>query len=351
MSFAEITVDKNSEFFIAICKLGVHSYVAAGVKERSGQHRFLGSFGKVGNPEKGGACTASKAICSTLFSETDAFITNERVINYKEGDSERRPAWRTVRYKAYGITYRHYLQFLAHMAALSHEQEKALENSRLPSSWYKLKAYTPIEEDETTVGFKWGPLSIEDYEQELDVCPNEFHLAAFGNTCRHSAIRLVEAARQTAGLGEGVSTTFFRELPLEADFGRGVVGVDHHFYILPLPPTSYPEIGDEKQAILVELYDRLDSMMLIAQDDPNSIEKFEELKKLYQETAGKVPDSIHDVIISIKEWESDHKDLIDTHRAWHFFSSTATRKMFNRLDEQFAQIRQDSDSEASVLCC
>lgn len=340
----QIQVQKDDEFFIAICKYGKHSYVNLGVKQPNKKPFFLAAWGK------GNHSDSSFPLCSSIVGEVDAVIFNEsdvrRLIIGRDGKERLSiPREKKVKYKAYGITYTEYLQFLDYIAALSTKQQNKYRGRPLSRDFPVriLKAYSVIDENDAgDVILEWKELDNGGVAYSYPVNSPENSLSLPDNTCRHSAIRLTEQARQTPGmLGEGISSSFWQDPPLQAVFQKGGVK-QHHFYILPRPPTAFPDITGEKKQLLIDIYNRLDEMLLIAQDSPSSIRKFKALKNLYQEIATQLPADIFSVIEAIEQWESEHQALISTHRRWYScFFSTKTEKMFNNFHERFEQIKND----------
>jgi hypothetical protein len=341
---SSLIVNKNNEFFIALCQKKEHSYISMGVKDNNGNSQLLASFGKIGHLESTKAekenitdmlKIAISELCGLVFTHSSAIIQNEPVIAYEKNNGEwYRPSNSEITYKAYAISYQHYVQLLHHMAAISRKQQ--IKFSAKP-----LKAYFPVMENDNFVKLEWENV---DHEEEIQPLANdEFVTLSIGNTCRHSAIHLTEEARKTPDAGAGISSLFFKSPPLKAVFGQGYVQ-DRYFFVLPLPPNSFLQVNPEKLAILTELYQRLDEMVLIAQENEVSIRKFEKLKGLYKEIASEMPETILDVITAIENWENDHKELISTHRKKHWFHfATATEQMFSKFHRQFASIRKEQE--------
>ncbi|MBA2710337.1 MAG: hypothetical protein H0U57_07090 [Tatlockia sp.] len=348
---SSLLVNKNNEFFIAICEKNDHSSVSLGVKDNDGTIQFLASFGKI---YYRGATQTKKEnnldmfklrlseICGAVFTDTNAYIQNEPVIAYEINDEVwRSPKTSDISYKAYAITYQHYLQFLNQMAAISRKQQ-------IKFNVKPLKAYFPVMENDDIVKLEWENV---DHEEEIQPLANEeFVTLSIGNNCRHSAIHLTEEARKTEGTGAGISSLFFKSLPLKAVLVGGNVK-DNYLFVLPLPPNAYSHVNPEKLSILTELYIRLDEMVLIAQENELSRRKFEKLKGLYKEIATQMPETILDVISSIESWEKENKELISTHREKHWFHfATATERMFDKFRIKFASIKKEQEEIIDPLC-
>lgn len=314
-----ISLQKDSEFFIAICQYQIHSYVTLGAKEANQAPVLLGAFGKLRYGSYG-SCSAS--------------IENENVFGSKASE---------VSYKAYEITFQHYQQLLRRMAAISEKQRQKDHRN------VALQAYDIVAENDQAWELEKKPLLSPENDQPLT--PSESRLTPV-NTCRHTAIHFVDEARQSPGMkGEGISSLFFIKPPLKAVFEKGRVEDKHPFFVLPLPPTAFPHIKGEKKQILNDLYKRLDKMLLIAQHNKITAIKFNELKELYKDVAGPVmPENILEVIAAIEDWEKGHKDLIKAHRrfAWSPFA-TATETLFKNFNKRFEMIKKQEQDLPKVV--
>lgn len=323
--FDPIHVSPNSEFFIALCQYGAHSYVTLGVK-MGDKTEVLAAVGKVAGYDS--------SACGFFFDSTDAFIKNERFLFDKDKEYE-------VAYKAYALTYQHYLQFLHYLQVLSLSQT----NAKIVS--FSLMAYAPTTENPAVL--QWG--SIEDFDAsalppsavDLD---QHAYIGLWGNTCRHSAVQLTKDAIKCSDLGNAVSSAFFQSPPLHAVFSKGKVEkTTPYFYVLPLPPTAFDAMLPRKFKIINQLYRRLDEIVLSEQNNPITIQKFNQLKDLYNHLTRDSKTSIIDVMNGVEQWEEAHRSLISTHRKTHWFSfQTATQKMFVDFHKEFAALRVSPES-------
>lgn len=311
-----LDISPQSEFFIALCQRQVHSYVTVGMKTGE-KIEVLASHGK--------GATGDASSCSFVFWDTSAYIGNETFMF--RADHERQ-----VSYKAYAITYQHYLEFLDYLKRIAIHQHTELE------------AYCP--DSTQPLRLEWKSIVEPQTENQEDnsIDLNRYgRLGLFNNTCRHSAIELTRAASHRYDLGRGISSLFFNRPPLSTVFFDGKVNKpDSPFYILPLPPQSFAGLSPKKLSILVQLYQRLDEIVLCAQQHPMTFQKFNKIKTLYNDLTANCTASIMDIMQGIEAWESENKSLIAQHRKPHWFAfQTATEKMFARFHEQFALFRRE----------
>lgn len=316
-----IQISEQSEFFIAICKRSIHSYVTLGV--RNGNDVFvLASLGKVGS--------AAASPCGLMFWGVPAHIRNE---NYMFGQN---PKHKDVKYKAYAIQYKHYLDFIGYMKSLP------VFNRTYGTSDNLLGAYCPTPEDPNTL--RWDLFQhVEPEAQVASATDINSHAGLnLSNTCRHSAIHLAQEAIHQRELGRGISSLFFRSPPLNAVFVDGKLNKQpHYFYILPLPPTAFASLPATELNIVSKLYRRLDEMVLIEHQSALTHQKFERMKELYNQLTSKQQVTISDIMNGIEAWEAKNKALISTHRQSHWIPfRTATQTMFDSFHAEFKVIRE-----------
>ncbi len=311
-----IQLSPYGEFFIALCQINEHSYITFGM--RTGDKvEVLASFGKVFDESALGL--------SFVFWNTAAYVRNESFMFAENRERE-------VKYKAYAITYHHYLAFLHHIKRLSLQHNSGL------------RAYCPDPDQPSRLVWKLVANVKTNAKNTDSMDLNEYgRVGLINNTCRHSAIHLTKQAAHRTDLGKGISSLFFSTPPLAADFLAGKVKKSTpYFYILPLPPQAFPGLTPAKHKIINQLYRRLDEIVLCAQKNPITIQKFHKIKELYNELTRNSKASIFDIMKGIEAWEHDNKDLISKHRKSHWFSfQTATEKMFVNFHHEFAVLRDE----------
>lgn len=337
----KIKVNKDSEFFIALCKDGAHSYVTLGVKTDDGIH-LLASIGKYFYRDKKSYFLTP--YISFAFGQIPAFIKNDKVIPFQKFDGTWfTPAKKEVPYKAYSIDYQQYVDFLHYLKAVAKEQSQRL-NDELP-----ILAYCPKEQnkEKKTVKLIWNTVSVLQGKEDEEPNPADKKITIIGNSCQDTAINLTQKATNAAPLGKGVSSMFFKRPPLKTTFNNGKVTPWRHFYMLPQPPTSFTNLSNENKRVLDTLYRRMDEILLSGQENELTIHKFEGLKTLYLSLAPlSQRKSILDVIEAIFEWEEVHQDLISAHRKNHWISfATATENMFKKFHKEFDPLRVKKEEE------
>lgn len=304
----KLTVAKDSHFFIALCQYKTHSFVNAGIILNK-EARLLASFGKV---------SAIEPTCAyfikTLFSQTKAHIRNEPLIG--NGNIDATP----VTYKAYEISYRQYVEFLLYMKQIA-------KNQQSPS----LTAYCPSP-DKAAITLVWQSLDCLEDAENLNNNDQHQHLNLITNSCRHSALTLL---RQGTGLkhpGRGVSSFFFKQLPLTTTLETDAMGLDDSLYLLPLPPEAYAVPDSPLHNILQPLYLRLDNLTVSHQANPLTRQKFSAIKALYQSLTQSQPTSMALLLERLTAWVKNNQTLIGSHRQSHWISfPTATEKVFDAL--------------------
>ena len=324
--YQPLHVSEHSEFFIALCTQGLHSYVTLGVRNGD-ETKVLAAVGKVASHDA--------SICGFYFDSTEAFVKNERFMFSTDKQYE-------VAYKAYAINYQHYLEFLHYLKQLSLSQFNAKKVT------FPLLAYCPSPADPSLL--EWGPINHFD-TSTLDAhavnLEQHANIGLFGNTCRHSAVDITKEATKRKDLGKAVSSLFFQKPPLQAVFSAGSVKkATPYFYILPLPPTAFESIAPNTLRIINQLYQRLDEIVLSQQKHPLTIRKFSQLKDLYNNLTRDSKASIIDVMTGIETWEQVNSTLIATHRKSHWISfQTATQKMFANFHREFEALRANPETD------
>lgn len=326
--YPTITINKNSKFFIAMCKdvNTPHSFISLGV-EIDNKQVLLGSFGKVK--------TRDASNCCFIFGETAGRIMNERIFFTKKN----KKIYSEMTYKAWSLSLQQYMEFLAYMRNISMSQ-KTLS---------ALEAYCPISETGTEITLKWQSVEekmLIDYAAEEPDNFDDYQRIGIINTCRHAAIKLTKQASHLTDLGQGISSIFTVNPPLTTRVVAGLMGArGEHIYILPLPPRSFPGLCEKKLAIISKLYERLDTILLAEQNKKATVDKFEKIKALYESITSQEKASMSEIFNEINCWVDSNQQLISTHRQSHWISfPTATEKMFKKMLEE-NQIYKNSEQD------
>lgn len=339
----DMIVDKSDEFYIAIAKNEEgHSFIFAGV-ESNGENHLLARVGKV-KVDDDSVC---QFILKFGFSSIRSKLDDEKIYRNKG----KRYA---INYIAYAISYEQYLGFIGLLQQIQEEKQRSFE------------CYKPIEENGKTVKLQLMAEKTElTYQIETKPRANKIieHTETLNctNTCRHSALSLVNYVFDSEQATQNVSSQFFRDLPFHTTLvaNDGVEFVEHirkkevarqfvhpdaniPFYILPAPPSSFKNLDPLKRKVMTELYHQLEKMVHISPESQKTADKFSILKALYNEKMGINEESLSDFINSISTWRNTHRDELKTLRKTYFIDNfftreTATEKMFARFEEYFAK--------------
>ncbi|WP_242602358.1 hypothetical protein [Legionella rowbothamii] len=323
MPNSPITIKKTDRFFIAIAKIEVHSFVLFGVYNQFKVNNLLSRVGKVFDDSKIDDTCIDECMRPFYFLSGGiaAQLMDEGVFRKK-----RRQA--AINYQAYDISYEQYLEYLTILSNLSTQK----------NAFY---CYQPnwVSEEQIILKYDKVPRQTSSNENVAQIKQSVASLNV-GNTCRHSAIALVEAV-QKEPISTSVSSYFFRDLPYKTilEFGQPTNSIP--FYVLPAPPSAYIGLGDEKELILRDLYAGMERLPHIAPHDQITMDKFSRLKELYNNIAGPQKDvSLNELLQNIQVWKSKNCVVLDTLREkfWgldFFFKRTsATMLLVNNVESR-----------------
>ncbi|KTD09266.1 hypothetical protein Lgra_2501 [Legionella gratiana] len=303
-----ITINKQTDkFFISINKQGVHSFVMLGVYDQNKAKHLLCRVGKFGdNEDKDPNCAlVTKFLCNALFYKNKAKLGDEGVTRTKKGSTP-------ITYQAYDITYAQYLEFIQTLESLQTDDNKFL-------------CYKPVATNDNEITFELSNnLSFPPQpEHRIKKNVTELHV---GNTCRHSAIALVEAT-QHAPVASLISSHFLTSLPYKTVLDYGKPSDDIPFYVLPAPPAAFSELGNAETKIITKLYQRMEHMLLLEPNSQSTQDKFLRLKELYLNIIGPQKKlSLTELLKSIQTWKQDNELILTSLRKKYFWDSFFTRK-------------------------
>ncbi|WP_133126849.1 hypothetical protein [Legionella nagasakiensis] len=310
---------EQDEFFIALAKKGVHTFVMLGVMQE-GRPVLLARVGKFVIDDNQSCCRLGGKL---LFTGAKAELQPESL--RLGGD---------ISYGAYVISYRQYLQFTKLMSMAQGSQS--------------IRCYLPEREDDTTAvltlkEIKKSESSDENTEQERKIIARTHH-TQLSNTCRHTAIDLIEYTQGIRTLTTNVSRLFFQSLPLQTKFSYGVA--QDHFYVFPLPPEAY-HAEKEKRVILTKIYRRMENLLKKDPYGDNTIAKFSALKRLYVQQAGIPMDDVEQALDSIRQWKATSQPVIEHLRAQSFFgklfvSVSSTKVMADEIESMLQHCMRHS---------
>ncbi|KTD56158.1 hypothetical protein Lsai_2288 [Legionella sainthelensi] len=298
---------KKDKLFISINKQGVHSFIMLGLYDQNKAKHVLCRVGKFGDSDdKDPNCAlVTKFLCNALFYKNKARLGDEGVTRDAKGAT-------AITYQAYDITYDQYLEFIGILESLQTKKNKFF-------------CYKPVATNDNTVTLELSNNLIFSprLKNKIKENVNELHI---GNTCRHSAIALVEAT-QHAPVASLVSTSFFIGLPYNTVLDYGKPSEEIPFYVLPAPPVAFSGLGPIKTKIITKLYHRMERMLLLETNSQATEDKFLRLKELYLNIVGPQKKlSLSELLQSIQTWKQDNQSILTALRKKYFWDSFFTRK-------------------------
>ena len=319
---------KTDRFFMAIAKIEIHSFIFFGVYNQFTVENLLSRVGKVFDINgKDDSCIENCGrilhICSGGFR---ARLMDEGI--FRRGQSKA-----IINYQAYDIRYEQYLEYLAILSNLSTEENY-------------FSCYLPYEETEEQISLKYSIvpslISLNAKAEQIKASVDNLDLY---NTCRHSAIKLVETI-QNEPVSNSVSKYFFYDLPYKTELEYGQPNSSIPFYVLPVPPSAYVGLGEQKERILKKLYHRMERLPQIAPNAQATMDKFSRLKELYTLITGVGNDltgtqsiSLDQLLLNIQNWKRDNRDVLEPLREkyiWDFFfkRTSATMSLVNEIESE-----------------
>jgi hypothetical protein len=234
-----------------------------------------------------------------------------------------------ISYQAYDLSYQHYLEFIQRLEGLQTEDNK-------------YKCYKPVAENGNEVSLKLTSDLVFTPQTDAGDIRDDAREVSINNTCRHTAIKLIEEVQHTP-ISSLVSSNFLSNLPYQTRLDYGKPSDDIPFYVLPPSPAAYPDLSKEKRSVLTKLYLRMEHVLLI---DPHSVQtqnKFQSLKDLYTEIAGPQKDlTLDELLFSIQSWKEGNKSTLNVLREkyfWDYFFTreSATSRLISEIEQDLAQ--------------
>ncbi|KTC79922.1 hypothetical protein Lche_1942 [Legionella cherrii] len=347
-----LTINKKTDhFFISISKKrGVHSFLMLGTYDPQ-EHkiqRLLCRVGKGHNLTKPNFLTNMQCICNGLFFSNPASLRDEVIYRDKIGSYP-------ISYQAYDITYEQYIEFVQILESLQTDENKfgcykpIMPVGPVASEQEDECAETTVK-DQNKIKLKYN---LDKVFPSRDVPQIRASVSGLdlGNTCRHSAIKLVEEV-QHAPVGSLVSSSFFRELPYQTELEYGKPSQDIPFYVLPPPPTAFV-LSDEgdgvKEMILRKLYTRMEALPCLEPDSEDTQIKFSKLKELYLDLVGPKKDLTLDLLMKdIQDWKGRNKPQLEVLRKTYFWDYLPLVKRTSSTMKLLDEIENDLNSELTT---
>lgn len=342
MALESIDINKNKDtFFISINKSGAHTFIMLGVYDQHKVKHLLGRVGKVAIPDG----YYDFALCDDVQFMLQALFTEAKARLVDEGIARRSLTLRAINYQAYDITYAQYINFI-----------HVLEALQTPVN--KFTCYMPDYECGEGVSLSYRNVDENLPQSKIDKIKESVAGLNIGNTCRHTAINLVEEVQQ-APVSSSVSSIFFHNLPYETNLEYGKPSADIPFYVLPITPAAYPNLAESKKWIVEKLYRRMEQMLLLDQHSQQTQDKFAQLKVLYKQIIGPQQQlSLGALLLSIQQWKQDNQANLAVLRKtylWDFFCTrqSATMKTVQQIEDYLQHetelTNQRSDYEVLLL--
>lgn len=334
----EISVTKDSEFFIAIAKQEGHSFVMLGVSNNNSID-LLARVGKVykTNGNKINASMRCRFSSLFIFSHAPARLTQEWLYRKENILFE-------INYQAYAITYEQVCSFLTLVKNIKEDHNK-IEGYCSNN----IRAYCPIEEKNDRVTFNFQGVSLENKIKNVKEVPNATEISeqssklCLTNSCRTTARSILEAV---LGFNANISNNFLNSFRFKGALLHGQP-IKDQFYILPNPPEVFAkEMPEHQLRTLKILYQRLEE---IPQKNPNSPEttaKFNAVKALYNSLAPNNNISAGKLLTEICKYEQRHAKQLNAQRSPLFFSRLFDCKSSTEI--AFQNIRNQLSSSNSL---
>lgn len=298
----------NRDFFIAIAKKGIHSFIFLGLIKEDGMPFFLARVGK-----QSVLCAGNPFCC---------LQSNSRLCG--ESLHCRGP----LTYAAYAIKAQHYEHFLHLLSVMTQKKDIA--------------CYVPLPSTGSPDRFllKGAELTSESptiEETQIDKRCAQLHLF---NTCRHTAMDVLRYVLKLKQLPAAVSSLFFKSLPCTL--------ADEHtksfFYVFPLPPAAH-SVNKLTFERLQRIYQRMEKLVKKAAQDELTWQKFNALKALYNQQVEEKDLPLDEVLHAIQAWHQRHQLLISQLRCPGFFTRitlqrAATAKWIEQLEQELSHTIQ-----------
>jgi hypothetical protein len=337
MQEKSLSLSKQNEYFIAIAKQEMHSFLMLGVMIGD-TPTLLARVGKLGieDPDSDNPCyTISKILCSGNL----ARLADEGI---NRGENH----VRSISYQAYSINYEQVEEFLILIAQVEQKQlkNKQLKNQMLriygveAEEFKRMHCYIPVTVSEDgSVKFEYKKLCESEFSREglgYSEIADDAQILHLGNNCRTTALNIFETI---LGFVTDVSRYFFFSLRYQCNLLKGQPEKER-FYILPPPPTACEkQLSDKQRMVLGKIYERLEQVPLLDSDSVETRAKFVALKDAYKEIAGQNNLSAEQLLQKILQHEQKKgKELFAKRSPWllsRFFAlPSTTEKMFKEIE-------------------
>ncbi|HAT6901825.1 hypothetical protein D7217_13340 [Legionella pneumophila] len=325
MNHMAICINKETDhFFISIGKINQHSFIMLGVYDDFQVSHLLCRVGKIfdlPNQTKGikRCLSIYSALGGAIFASSKAKIEDEGITRKRKGSAP-------ISYQAYDISYEQYCEFVHYLESIQTESNQ-------------FECFKPLVQNGNAVYFSQTSSRVFATGSHWKELNEEIHEINTGNTCRHSAIKLIEAVTKTS-VPSSISSCFFINLPYKTQLDYGKPSQNIPFYVLPPPPPSiHPGFNKEKRLIAKKLYHRIEQLPVLEPNSPMTKRKFNSLKNLYLQIIGSQKNqSIDELLFGIQQWKEKNRVDLQTLRRTYFWDSfivreSATMKLINEIEK------------------
>lgn len=301
-----ITIDKAQErLFIALGKSKTHTFIMLGVYQGIRFRYLLSRAGKIFSLDSDGCLQEIEDAYATLFSTLPGKLVNESILG-----SELRST--PISYQAYDLSLIQYIEWIRLLESIQTEDNK-------------FHCYKPIRETRDEITFiSTDELLFKDKITHSSL--NSTQDLSVNNTCRHTAISLIEAVLKVPK-SSLISNQFFMELPYKTELNFCMPSVVIPFYVLPNAPAAYPHFSAEKQWVMVKLYQRMETLLLLEPYSELTQAKFIALKRFYTDSLEATQElSLEELLSSVRLWKENNKPILSTLRKIYFWDDYFIRE-------------------------
>jgi hypothetical protein len=345
-----LIIPSNSSFYCLIGTLSganIHTFFQMGYVDEDNKSHPLLEIGKV--PDEGLKYNDGtiKAVANALFSKTGAVIKNEKRLLRESCFTD---LSFEMSYSAYKINSEHYFYFLnllkqieisnikffneqAHNPAIIEEHNNILEE--------RLFAYIPTGNNneyiyDSILCWEDNFNLTEDITKKRQNLVGKASELSINNTCRHTGIDFLYYIldSNTYGPFNNVPAFFMKGMPCSTTMNSG--GYTSNLYLLPLPPNTYILTSSQSKT-LEPLYRRMEILLQKDFDHPNTRQKFNLLNSIYENLVSDLKPEVCFLSILVEHsLKPENKEVIDTHRGWHWplFHQTKTHQMFEQFQRE-----------------
>lgn len=359
MPYDPITLSKSDEYFIAIAKKGIHTFLMLGAMQ-NGSPTLFSRVGKWNDVDP----NADSPVHLTMKQVGSSNLTRikDEDINWEGYNT-------SISYQAYSLTFEQSKEFMSLIAYMEKEQ---LNNPEIKAgiirAWKRdypasqktdeeilnqdaIRSYVPCNEVDNKVTFQWTKLQeanlISNVDNRNEISIGSQKLSA-SNTCRTTALNMVKSI---LGFDPDVSKHFFISPKYKTTLEEGQPNKTN-FYVFPPPPViDSKQFSNAQLDVLTKLYKKMEQLPKQNPNSPKTREKFDALKSTYTGIMGKPKLNVYMLLKAIEEHEDRKSDSLFAKRDPNFFSNlfsikSSTEKMFVKFKAELQkEIKKGEEGE------